>query len=369
MMRACTAIGLARATAYRHLEPPPRRVNRPRRPSHRRLSPVERAQVLEVLDSARFIDQPPREVYATLLEEGRFLCSIRTMYRVLRERGELRERRDHRERARYAVPRLVATAPNQVWTWDISKLATFTSGVFLNLYVILDLFSRYVVAWMVAERENSALAKQLFAEAISRYGIEPGTLLVHQDRGAPMTAHGFAELLSVLGVDRSYSRPRVSNDNPHQESLFHTVKYQPDYPGRFRDARPARHWCHDFFGWYNDEHHHDGLSLFTPADVFFGRVDVVAARRRAALAAAFAHHPERFVRGLPTVKLPPERVELNPLDPGQQPLTADRILSARDAELASLWTPAPRPSTAPVVHLPGVHDLNRGAEPESALAT
>jgi hypothetical protein len=186
------------------------------------------------------------------------------MYRILAERSELRERRDHQARVQHAVPRLVATAPNEVWTWDISKLATFTSGVFLNLYVILDLFSRHVVAWMVAERENSALAKQLFAEAISRYGIEPGSLLVHQDRGAPMTAHGFAELLSTLGVDRSYSRPRVSNDNPHQESLFHTVKYQPDYPGRFRGARPARHWCHDFFGWYNDDHHHDGSTSSRP---------------------------------------------------------------------------------------------------------
>lgn len=363
MTRACTAIGLARATAYRHLLPLPPKVSRPRRPNHRRLSQAERAQVLELLDSERFIDQPPREVYATLLEEGRFLCSIRTMYRVLRERGGLRERRDHRERVQHAIPRLVATAPNQVWTWDISKLATFTSGVFLNLYVILDLFSRYVVAWMIAERENSALAKQLFAEAISRCGIEPGTLLVHQDRGAPMTAHGFAELLSVLGVDRSYSRPRVSNDNPHQESLFHTVKYQPDYPGRFRDARPARHWCHDFFGWYNAEHHHEGLNLFTPADVFFGRVDAVAACRREALAAAFAQHPERFVRGMPTVKLPPERVELNPIDPGQEPVTADRILTARDAELASLGTPAPRPSTAPVIHLPGALIASPGAAP------
>lgn len=155
--------------------------------------------------------------------------------------------------------------------------------MFLNLYVVLDVFSRYVVAWMVAERENSALAQQLFAEAISRYGIEPGKLIVHQDRGAPITAHGFAELLSALGVDRSYSRPRVSNDNPHQESLFHTAKYQPDYPGRFRDARHARQWC---------------------------------------------AHPERFVRGLPRVRLPPACVAINPIQPEQPPITADRILSA-----------------------------------------
>jgi putative transposase len=339
----------------------------PRRPNHRRLSQAEREQVLAVLDSERFIDQPPREVYATLLEEGRFLCSIRTMYRILGERGALRERRDHRQRVQHPVPRLVSTAPNQVWTWDISKLATFTSGVFLNLYVILDLYSRYVVAWMIAERENSALAKQLFAEAIHRYAIEPGSLLVHQDRGAPMTAHGFAELLSALGVDRSYSRPRVSNDNPHQESLFHTVKYQPDYPGRFGDALSARRWCESFFRWYNDDHHHEGLHLFTPADVFFGRVAAVAARRREALSDAFAKHPERFVHGPPTVKLPPARVELNPLDPGADPVTADRIIQARALEQASLGTPAPRPSTAPVLHLPATHIARPGAAPLQPL--
>lgn len=369
MNQACMAVGLARATMYRHINPAPRRVCCPRRANHRRLSPTERAEVLEVLDSERFIDQPPREVYATLLEEGRFICSSRTMYRVLRERGALHERRDHRERQQHAVPRLVATAPNQVWTWDISKLATVTSGVFLNLYVILDLFSRYVVAWMIAEQENSALAKQLFAEAISRYGIEPGTLLVHQDRGAPMTAHGFADLLSALGVDRSYSRPRVSNDNPHQESHFHTLKYQPDYPGRFRDTRHTRHWCSDFFAWYNDEHHHEGLNLFTPADVFFDRVELVATRRQAALDDAFYSHPERFVRGRPVVRRPPERVVINPIEPEQQPLTAESIITARDVDLADIWTPNPRPSTTPVINIPGAIHPHSGVAPLQPFST
>jgi putative transposase len=285
------------------------------------------------------------------------------MYRLLEKRGQLRERRDHRERQKHAIPRLEATAPNQVWTWDISKLATVVRGSFLNLYVILDLFSRYVVAWMVAERENSALAKQLFVEAILRYGIEPGNLLVHQDRGAPMTAHGFTELLAQLGVDRSYSRPRVSNDNPFSESQFHTLKYQPDYPGRFRDPRHGRLWCTDFFGWYNDAHHHEGLNFFTPADVFFGRVDVIAACRQEALAAAFAQHPERFLRGAPVVRMPPTRVVINPIDPGEQPVSAQHIISARDEELASLWTPMPRPSTAPIIHVPGVHNPGVGAAP------
>lgn len=241
-------------------------------------------------------------------------------------------------------------------------MATFARGEFLNLYVILDLFSRYVVAWMVAQRENSALAKQLFAEAISRYGIRPGELLVHQDRGAPMTAHGFVDLLAELGVNKSYSRPRVSNDNAHVESQFHTLKYQPDYPGRFRDITHARRWCEDFFRWYNEEHHHEGLALFTPGDVFHDRVDTVAQRRRDALAAAFARHPERFVRGAPKVRLPPTVVKLNPLEPAQQLVSAERILQARDAELAELWPPAPRPSTAPVINIPGIDIASHGAD-------
>jgi putative transposase len=367
MSRVCEAVGLSRATAYRRLHPATRRAPTVRKPNPRRLTPKEQAEVLELLDSERFIDQPPREVYATLLDEGRFVCSPRTMYRLLQGRGELRDRRAHREREKHAIPRLEATAPNQVWTWDISKLATFVRGSFLNLYVILDLFSRYAVAWMVAERENSALAKQLFAEAITRYGIEPGRLLVHQDRGAPMTAHGLAELLAQLGVDRSYSRPRVSNDNPFSESQFHTLKYQPDYPGRFRDARHGRSWCGDFFGWYNDDHHHEGLRFFTPADVFFGRVDIVAARRQQALDAAFAKHPERFLRGAPVVRRPPSRVVLNPIDPGDL-VTAEQIM-ARDEVFASPWTRTPRPSTAPVVHVPGAHHALTSAAPEQPFSS
>jgi putative transposase len=368
MKRACEATGLSRATAYRRLHPRPRQPPAQRKPNPRGLKSSEKSDVIALLDSERFIDQPPREVYATLLDEGRYLCSPRTMYRLLQERGQLRDRRDHRERQKYAVPHLEATAPNQVWTWDISKLATFTRGSFLNLYVILDLFSRYVVAWMVAERENSALAKQLFAEAINRYGIEPGRLLVHQDRGAPMTAHGFTELLTQLGVDRSYSRPRVSNDNPFSESQFHTLKYQPDYPGRFRDPRHGRRWCVDFFGWYNDAHHHEGLNFFTPADVFFGRVDVVAARRQEALTAAFARHPERFFRGAPIVRRPPSRVALNPIDPGDQLLSAEQILGAPHHLLAS-FGPTARPNSAPVIHMPGALHAFSGAAPSQPLSS
>jgi putative transposase len=304
---------------------------------------------LELLDSERFIDQPPREVYAKLLSEGTYICSVRTMYRVLRSRGVVRDRREHRTPRSHAVPRLEASAPNQVWTWDISKLATTTLGSFLNLYVVLDLYSRYVVAWMVAERETSTLAKQLFAEAINRYGVEPNTLVVHQDRGAPMTSHGFADLLATLGVDRSYSRPRVSNDNAFSESHFHTLKYQPDYPGKFDGIGHARRWCTEYFAWYNDEHQHTGLALYTPSDVYFHRVEAIASRRQQALSAAYAAHPERFPNGPPKAQFPPAKVALNPADDGA-PVSAVRVLAAEDP--AQLW-PAQRPiETVPHIVLP-----------------
>jgi putative transposase len=363
MTVACSAVGLSRATVYRQSrpKPAPRRAARPTHP--RRIPNAVRAGILDIMDSARFIDQPPREVYATLLSEGEYRCSWRTMYRLLNERGPVRDRREHRERQQHAIPRLVAESPNQVWSWDISKLPSTMSGVFFNLYVVLDIFSRYVVAWMVAERENAALAKQLFGEAISRYGIEPGELIVHQDRGAPMTAHGFTELLGELGVERSYSRPRVSNDNPFSESHFHTVKYQPDYPGRFLDIRHARRWCADFFVWYNEHHHHSGLALFTPADVYFARVDAIAERRQFALAQAYAEHPERFVAGPPRVQRPPQRVLINPFD--NQPLvTATQLINASDEGLVGLYPPKRRPDVMPVMDLPGARPSRAaGARP------
>ena len=349
-MRACDAIGLSRATAYRLLRQRPGRQLRGRRArSHRRIPDDKRSEILAVLDSERFVDQPPREVYATLLSEGRYLCSWPTMYRVLKERGSVRERRDQREPRSYAIPRLVAAEPNAVWSWDISKLATVERGVFLNLYVVLDLFSRYVVAWMVAAHENSALAKQLFAEAISRYGVDAGRLVVHQDRGAPMTSHGFAALLGELGVERSYSRPRVSNDNPYSEAHFRTAKYQPDYPGRFRDANHARRWCEEFFAWYNERHHHTGLALFTPSDVFFGQVETIARCRQDALLCAYAANPERFVAGPPAVRRPPARVFINPPDVPSP--TAASVLSASDAELSRIWPPTAM--LTPVINVPG----------------
>lgn len=367
MTRICEALGLSRATAYRRLKPKTATVEPPARPSSKRRIPdAEREHILEVLDSKRFIDQPVREVYAQLLTEGVYLCSWRTMHRLLKERGVVKERRGHREPRKYAVPRLEATTPNEVWTWDISKLATETAGEFLNLYVVLDLFSRYAVAWMIAERENSALAKQLFAEAVGRYNIEAGKLTVHQDRGAPMTSHGFTGLLSELGLERSYSRPRVSNDNPYSESHFHTVKYQPDYPGRFRDIAHARQWFSEFFEWYNEGHHHTGLALFTPADIFFGKLDEVAAKRQQALCGAYARNPQRFVHGPPRVAMPPERVFINP---PERELSAEQIIQAGDEELDALWAPTARTSTTPVINLPGVCQPQPGGAPAPVLTT
>lgn len=213
----------------------------------------------------------------------------------------------------YAKPSLCATGPNQVWTWDITKLATLQKGVFLHAYVILDLFSRYVVGWMVAAKECKHLAAQLFAETVARHGVEPG-LTVHSDRGAAMKSDTLARLLAALGIDQSFSRPRVSDDNPFQESHFKTMKYQPDYPERFAGLLHARGWLQEFIGWHNDEHQHSGLALFTPADVFFGRIGTIHAARQAALDGAYAQHPERFPNGPPKAGLPAAEVHINPLE-------------------------------------------------------
>ena len=314
---ACVALDVPRATAYRHLFPSPKVewVKHPKRPSHRRISEPERTRIYDHMHSDRFIDQTVYQAHAELLDEGVYIASPRTFYRVLAERGETKDRRDQRAPRSHTVPRLEATKPNEVWTWDISKLATYVSGVFLNLYLILDLYSRFPVAWMIAERENSALSKQLFAEAISRHGIEPGTLIAHNDRGAPMTAIGFTELLGELGVEPSLSRPRVSNDNPFSESCFKTIKQQPDYPGKFTGTQDARQWFHDFFDWYANHHRHSGLAFFTPADVFSGKYEDKMVTRQRAMNEAFAAHPERFVKGRTIVKVPPAAVYINPVEP------------------------------------------------------
>lgn len=326
---ACAALGLNRSTVYARqrrregaAEP---RTTRKHCAQPRALSDAERELVLATLASETYRDQPPCEVYHHLLEKGEYLCSMSTMYRLLRERKASGERRAQRPAQHHAVPRLRAEAPNEVWTWDITKLPTVRRGVYLSLYVVLDLFSRLALAWMVSAKENSALACQLMREATARYRIESGTLTIHQDRGAPMIAHTYLDLMSELGISASHSRPRVSNDNPFSESAFKTQKYQPDYPGRFADIVHANRWCGDYFPWYNFEHHHTGLAGFTPEQVYTGRYRAIAECKQRALDAHYARHPQRFVRGRPIVAMPPTSVSINPIaetDEAQAPVGA-----------------------------------------------
>ena len=282
----------------------------------------EQQQVLEVLNDESHCNQPPVQVYHNLLQQGRYLCSVSTMHRLLRQQNMQGERRAQRAPQSNPMPRLLATAPNQVWTWDIAKLPTRKRGEYLSLYVIMDLFSRHIVAWMLSRKENSALSSQLIDEAAQRYDIGPGNLTLHQDRGAPMTAHCYLDLLSELAITASHSRPRVSNDNPMSEAQFKTLKYQPDYPRRFDHYDHAMRWCNDYVEWYNHMHHHSSLEGFTPAQVFTGRYIDIARVRQEALNEAFAAHPERFSRGRPLVKLPPRKVAINPIPDNAEPSVA-----------------------------------------------
>jgi putative transposase len=295
----CAALALARATYYRRRRGP---THGCRPPSVRALTVAERTQVLQVLHEPRFVDLAPREIYATLLDENRYLCSISTMYRLLRWAGELRERRAQARHPAYAKPELLATAPNQLWSWDITKLRGPATWTYFYLYVILDVFSRYVVGWMVAHKESAVLAERLFAETCERQNITPGQLTIHADRGSSMTSKPVAFLLADLGVTKTHSRPHVSDDNPFSEAQFRTLKYRPDFPERFGSVEHGRSFCGDFFDWYNTEHHHVGIGLHTPHEVHHGLAAASRQRRGAVLAAARLAHPERFVHGLP---LPP----------------------------------------------------------------
>jgi putative transposase len=307
---ACKSMDIARPTYYRRLgardgQPSPR----PAPP--RALSIAERQEVLDVLHSDRFVDKAPTEVYATLLDEGTYHCSIRTMYRVLEDAGEVRERRDQVRHSHYKAPELLATAPNQVWSWDITKLLGPVKWTYFYLYVILDIFSRYVVGWMIAHQESSALAKRLIAETCEKQNIQPGQLTVHADRGASMKSKPVALLLSDLGITKTHSRPHVSDDNPYSESQFKTLKYRPGFPDRFGSIQDARAFCLDFFAWYNTEHRHTGISLLTPGMVHYGKAEAVISQRRIVLSSAFDSHPERFVRGLPQPPPLPEAAWIN----------------------------------------------------------
>jgi putative transposase len=323
-VRACRAVGQPRSGWYRrHRQspPPPPRPPRPTRaPQPRALSAAERAQVLDVLHDERFCDLAPASVYATLLDEGSYLCSTSTMYRLLRAQGETGDRRRHATHPARVKPELLASAPNQCWSWDITKLAGPAKWTWFYLYVILDIYSRYVVGWMVAAREAALLAERLLADTITAQQVEAGALTVHADRGSSMTSKPVAMLLADLGVTRSHSRPHVSNDNPYSESQFKTLKHYPTFPERFGSLQEARAFCQRFFGWYNFEHRHSGIALLTPADVHLGRAEQLTLARGAVLDAAFAAHPERFVRKPPVPPTLPDMVWINkPIDPTEPP--------------------------------------------------
>jgi putative transposase len=306
---ACAALGLPTATYYRRIGPksPPE----PRPSPPRKLATPERATVLEILHEPRFLDLAPAQVFAQLLDEDRFLCSERTMYRILAENQEVRERRDQLRHPHYAAPELLATAPNQVWSWDITKLLGPAKWTYFYLYVILDIFSRYVVGWMVAHHESAALAKKLIEQSCRRQGITPGELTLHADRGPSMTSKPVALLLSDLGVTKTHSRPYVSNDNPFSEAQFKTMKYRPNFPERFGSIQDSRGFGHVFFPWYNTEHRHTGLGLLTPHEVHYGLAEKRVESRARVLAAAYAVHPERFVAGLPRPPALPTQVWIN----------------------------------------------------------
>jgi putative transposase len=275
------------------------------------LSASERNEVLDILHEDRFIDKAPQEVYAKLLDERKYICSIRTMYRILEKEGEVKERRNQLIRPHYVKPELIATAPNQVWTWDITKLKGPVKWTYYHLYVILDIFSRYVVGWMVAHRELSSLAQKLIKETIKKQSVQPGQLLIHADRGSSMTSTPVAFLLADLGVTKSHSRPSVSNDNPYSESQFKTMKYRPEFPDRFGSIEDARAFSQTFFPWYNREHYHSGLGLLTPENVHYGRSARILEDREEVLMAAYGKHPERFKGKMPKPILPPDTVWIN----------------------------------------------------------
>ena len=307
---ACAALGLSRAQYYRRKKPTVERQPRPTPP--RALSPAERAQVLDVLDSERFVDEPVRQVYARLLDEQTYLCSPRTMYRILTAAHQVCDRRRQRQHPTYVRPELVATKPNQVWSWDITKIPGPLTGHFFNLYVMLDIFSRFVVGWTLVARESKEVAKDFLERTFRAHHIAPDQLTCHSDRGISMVAKSTVQLYADLSITSSFSRPRVSNDNPYSESAFKTLKYHPEMPERFGSVEDGRAFFAALFNWYNEHHRHTGIALLTPSDVHHGRAAAVITKRQSALDAAYEAHPERFVARRPTHPQLPSAVWINP---------------------------------------------------------
>jgi putative transposase len=342
MATACHVLNVPRSSLYRARVNSQRKTPAPCNPRPipaRALSDAEKEEVRTVLNSERFQDQSPREVYAALLDDGVYLCHWRTMYRILDEHDEVRERRNQLRHPAYTKPELLATGPNQLWSWDITKLRGPVRWTYYYLYVMLDVFSRYVVGWMVAERESAELAQELTMAACAKQQIEPGQLTLHADRGSPMIAKSMTMLMSDLGVNPSHSRPHVSDDNPYSEAQFRTLKDSPGYPDRFGSLADARQWSQQFLTWYNQQHHHTALALLTPADVHYGRSKEKLAQRHLVLQQAFDAHPERFVSGCPTPIQLPDAVWINPPLPEaslNEPTRSTILISAGTEDRATL---------------------------------
>jgi putative transposase len=306
---ACKNLGIPRASFYRHF-------NSADKPKQARSAPLaltesERSTILSILNSERFVDKSPHEIYAILLDEGKYYCSISTMYRILRKEQAVCERRKQRSKGNYVKPELLAVQPNQVWSWDISKLKASVKWSYFYLYVILDIFSRYVVGWMVADRESSTLAKSLIHTTCQRQKIQKNQLTLHADRGSSMKSKPVAFLLSDLGITKTHNRPYTSNDNPYSESQFKTLKYCPKFPQRFGCIQDAKVFCRQFFKWYNNEHRHSGINFLTPSMVHHGCAENVLAERNTILQSAFDLHPSRFKYKKPSAGFLPKAAWIN----------------------------------------------------------
>ena len=308
---ACESMGVTRSTLY-YQRREPKDEAKPRPKPARALTDGERQKVLDELHDDRFVDKSPGEVWATLLDEGTYLCSERTMYRILADNEEVKERRNQLKHPEYTKPELLAEGPNEVWSWDITKLRGPVKWTYFYLYVILDIFSRYVVGWMVAPRETAGLAQKLIRESCKKQAIDPGQLTIHADRGSPMIAKTTAQLFVTLGINKSHSRPHVSDDNPYSESQFKTLKYCPGFPDRFGSLQDSVAFCRSFFPWYNTEHRHSGIGMLTPEVVHYRLAREVVESRKKVLEVAFEAHPERFVRGVPLPPALPEAAWINP---------------------------------------------------------
>ena len=334
LVQACEVLGVSRASFYRQRRPKKTpHIEHQAAPSPRGMSDEERGKVRDILNSKQFMDMAPREIYATLLDESKYYCSVRTMYRILDENNAVKERRNQRKHPNYKKPELLATGPNEVWSWDITKLLGPEKWTYYHLYVILDIYSRYVVGWMLAHREEANLASRLIRETVERQDVPEEQLTIHSDRGPSMASQTVAQLLASLGVVKSHSRPHVSNDNPFSESQFKTMKYRPKFPSRFGSFEDAQSFCREFFQWYNEEHYHTGIGLLTPATLHYGQAPQVIECRSHVLQSFYEKHPERFICGCPKPQSLPAAVWINP------PTPSEEVDGGEDSALIEIQTP------------------------------